>query len=479
MADAISDTSGLPTAKAPVQFKATTITTHQQQAAIASNALELEDDFESLYRGQPTGLNLIKPPYNFYQLEKLTQENNALQPCIEAMETNIDGTGYTIERRDGEPAEKEDPEYKLLDDFFKEIYPGMSFVTARCRVRRDMEGTGNAYMEVMRALDDSIVFARPIESKMVRLVELDAAVPGQKTLNRAGREATFTTSARERRFAMKASGDSRIVYFKEFGASRDLNKNTGLSAKPGERLPADQRATELINFTCKRDIRTPYGVPRWVTQTPSVMGSRHAEEHNLDFYDSGGIPPLLVFVQGGELVSEAKETLNQILNGKTKNKHRAAVMEAFSTSGSFDSAGNVRVTVERFGAERMSDSMFEKYDDKCELRIRRAFRLPPIFVGAASDYGFATAFASYTVAEAQVFAPERDEVIDTTLRVGLGVKNHRVRSKPLAVRDVSQQIQALTLTSEKSAVGGEQLVEQLNQVTNLLTKFDEEVYQQA
>lgn len=205
MADAISDTSGLPTAKAPVQFKATTITTHQQQAAIASNALELEDDFESLYREQPTGLNLIEPPYNFYQLEKLTQENNALQPCIEAMETNIDGTGYTIERRDGEAAEKEDPEYKLLDDFFKEIYPGMSFVTARRRVRRDMEGTGNAYMEVMRALDDSIAFARPIESKMVRLVELDAAVHGHKTLNRAGREATFTTSARERRFAMKAS----------------------------------------------------------------------------------------------------------------------------------------------------------------------------------------------------------------------------------------------------------------------------------
>jgi hypothetical protein len=33
--------------------------------------------------------------------------------------------------------------------------------------------------------------------------------------------------------------------------------------------------------------------------------------------------------------------------------------------------------------------MFEGYDAKCEVRVRRSFRLPPIFVGEASDYSFA------------------------------------------------------------------------------------------
>jgi hypothetical protein len=31
------------------------------------------------------------------------------------------------------------------------------------------------------------------------------------------------------------------------------------------------------------------------------------------------------------------------------------------------------VTIERFGGDRTTDSMFENYDAKCEERVRRAF----------------------------------------------------------------------------------------------------------
>jgi capsid portal protein len=39
-------------------------------------------------------------------------------------------------------------------------------------------------------------------------------------------------------------------------------------------------------------------------------------------------------------------------------------------------------------------------------------RLPPLFLGYAADYNFATAQTSYMVAEARVFEPERTEFDD-------------------------------------------------------------------
>ena len=97
-------------------------------------------------------------------------------------------------------------------------------------------------------------------------------------------------------------------------------------------------------------------------------------------------------------------------SGEAKKNNRVQVLEVEPAGGGLNQpTPQARVTVERFGADRQQDSMFEKYDERCEERVRRSFRMPPIFVGQSKDYNFATAFASYTVAEAQVFKPERDE----------------------------------------------------------------------
>jgi PBSX family phage portal protein len=453
-------------------------------AAVVSNALELEDEFRLLYHdvALANGRRVIEPPYNFYQLEKLSQENNALLPCIAAMITNVDGTGYEIEPDDPDKSKDADPKITELEQFFDEVYPNTSFMAMRKKLRKDLESTGNAYMEVLRNAEGKLVFLRHVESKMVRMIELDAPVQVERTVMRGGTELTVTMAVRERRFAMKTSSDAKIVFFKEHTASRDLDKTNGTWAKEGETLPVESRATELIHFVCERDLRTPYGVPRWVNQIPSVIGSRASEEHNLAFFDSGGIPPMLITVQGGSLTEEAKVALDQAINGKTKNKHRAAVLEAFSTSGAIDSAGSVRVTIERFGAERQQDSMFEGYDERCEIRVRRAFRLPPIFVGSAAEYSFASAFTSYTVAEAQIFAPERqefDEIITNRILPEIDGKDYTFRSKPLTVKDVTQQLQAIQIAQTASAIDAEQLVDQLNEITSLSLKFSQETVDAA
>lgn len=439
--------------------------------AIVSNVLTIEDDFARFYGGQPSeGPTLIRPPYNPRQLEIMVQTNNALEPCISAMVQNIDGTGAVIETADETDQEEDkDPARDRLEQFFEEVYPGVSMTTLRRLVRRDLEATGNGYIEALRNVGGELTFLRHMQASTCRIVFLDEPVFVTRKIMRGGSEVEIGMWVRERRFAQVVG--SKLVYFKEFGASRRLSKSTGRWLAPDAEVSPSDLATEVIHLTVNRDSGSPYGVPRWEGQIPSVLGSRKAEEHNLEFFDAGGIPPALVIVSGGSMAEGAAQALTDLFSGRAKDRHRAAVLEVFASGGSLDKEGQVKVTVERFGSERQADSMFENYDERCELRIRKAFRLPGIFVGKSQDYSFATAFASYTVAEAQVFLPEReefDEVVNGLIMPEIDPSRQYVyRSLPLAVQDAAMQLAAVKDVAAAGAIESEELVKAVNEITNL------------
>ena len=446
--------------------------------------IEKDDAFESFFfdpkKADNKDAQILRPPFNPKALVHLTLNNNTLGQLVTAMEVNIDGTGWTVTKDEltesGEPDDEKDTERERLMDWFKEPFPRVSFTTIRRNMRRDLESIGNGYLEVLRAIDGKLTFLKHIPASQIRLVKLDEAVPVEQTVKRDGEDMDILMMVRERRFAQKQG--TKLVYFKEYGASRSLDRNTGEWS--ADELPAKDRATELIWFKVNEDSMTPYGVPRWVNQIPSVLGSRKAEELNLDFFNAGGLPPAMIFIQGGEMTSEMRKQLQAYLSGKGSSYHRAAVLEVHSTGGSIDSPGNVRVTVERFGSERMNDSMFEKYDARCEGRVRGSFRLPPLFMGRAEDYSFASAFASYTVSEAQVFLPERmefDEVINNTVMRELDPESvYRYRSLPLTVNDVQTQLKALEIT--KDVLTPEGFIGAINEATGMELKASEDAVMQ-
>ncbi|NOQ30232.1 MAG: hypothetical protein GQ570_03820 [Helicobacteraceae bacterium] len=444
-------------------------------SVLASNAMSEEDEFSDLYYTVKNGEGaIIQPPYDQKRLMRLVVENNTLSQCVTAYEVNIDVTGYTIESDDNtSESNEENVEIGHLEDFFKESYIGESFTSQRRKVRRDIEGSGNGYMEVIRNAADAIVFTKHVATQTMRICRLGNPIPVKKKVTRAGKEVEVTVLVRERAYAQSISG--KLVYFKEFGSTRDINRNTGEWSQHGSRLPADKRGTEIIHFTAIKDVDSPYGVPRWINQVPSVLGSRKAEELNLDFFEFGGIPPLLMMIQGGQMAEDSKKELNKIMNKGVKESLRAAILEIHSTSGSIDGNSSAKVDVEKFGSEQKSDSMYENYDDRCEKRVRSSFRLPPMFLGKAEDYSYATAFASYTVAETQVFNPERkefDEVINNTLLKGMGVVGLTYRSLPLSVNDATMQLMGLDKVADK--ISPEDLIEAVNEIVNLNLKFDKQ-----
>lgn len=443
---------------------------------VQSRAYEVEDEYRDFYIGAAHDKGIIEPPYNLRSLDRLSQENNALSPCIEAMVTNVDGTGYDFNAKDDTAEDdKDDTNIEALTDFFSQPWPGLSFQTMRKTLRRELESLGNAYLEVIRNPKGDILYLRTVDAKMMRLIRLDEPVEVTKKIMRGGKEVATKIMMRERRFCQQLNGRT-MVYFKEFGASRDLDKDTGTWAPVGQRLPANKRATEIIHFTLLPDSFTPYGVPRWISQLPSVLGSRQAEEFNMDFFDNGGVPPAIIFLQGGTMGKDTANALEQkVSRGAAAAKSNIKVVEVEPSGGSMERESTARVTVERFGAERQSDAMFENYDDKCEERVRRAFRLPPIFVGKASDYSFATAFASYTVAEAQVFKPERDEfdeIMSLTILNDMGFSDYMMVSNPLVIEDTTIKLQGIELGLSTGAVEMGDVLYEINEAagTNLKLK---------
>lgn len=440
---------------------------------VAGAAYQPDDEFVNLYyTANNTGGVALKPPFDPRTLKHLVVHNNVLSQCVEAMSVNIDGTGHEfVPAEVGEDIDE--AEKALVEGFFSEPFPGTTFISLRRDLRNDLESLGYGYIEFLRTLDGTPAGMRYQDATVTRMVKLDAPVQVTKMVVRNGKETPITFWDRERRFVQLVNGTHHL-YFREFGSSRHLNRDTGEWETPEKPVPVEKRATELIFVGVTRDHNTPYYLPRWINQLPSVLGSRKAEEQNLEFFDAGGMPPAIIFIQGGAMVGSASEQLRTYLSAQNKNKGRAIVVELQSSSGSLESSGSVSAKVERFGAQQANDAMFSKYDATAEEHVRVGFRLPPLFIGKAADYNFATAQTTYMVAEAQVFQPERsefDELINKTVLRELGVKSLRFQSKPITLKSVDSQISAMTMVVDK--VEGENLISEVNKVTGLTLEYKE------
>lgn len=436
----------------------------EDTARVIQDSPSAEDDFSSLYT-DVTGSSVvcIEPPYNPSTLLDLVTRNNVLGQCIDAMELNIDGTDIEIVDLDKDTKTSE-KDKKALMAFFDEVFPGKSFISVRRTLRRQLESIGWSFLEILRNSNGDVVGLRNIRAQNVRLVRLDQPVKVTKFVIRGGKEVPVTYMERQRRYLYKTGTFS--LYYKDFGVERRLDKKTGKWEEEGKIVSDDVNATELLMFKINEDTDTEYGVPRWINNIPSVLGSRKAEEYNLKFFDSGGIPPAVVFLEGGALAEDVMKQLKAYFNSDD-SANRVAVVSVQSTSGSLNTVGNVKVNVEKFGDTASKDALWQNYDKNAEEHVRVAFRLPPLFVGRAQDYSFATAMTSFMVTEAQVFSPERDEfddIVNKNIVKALGYKGIGIKSKDITLKNVDMLLKLLELSRDK--VTGEDFIKEVNKLGN-------------
>lgn len=444
-------------------------TTFKQDGPMAEFHPTIEEDDLFSGLGVEGSDSIVTPRVDPLRLLDLVHENNTLGPCVEAMVVNCEATGWTVEPAPDLPDDRhEEAERRAAEvrEALEEPFRGLDMVDLRKALRRDMESCGTGYLELLKNSVGEVVFLNHAPAGRMRAVTLDDPVSVEVEVTRGGRPIKTTMEQSERRW-VRSIGGRQIRYYAEVGASRDLDRLTG-KWSTGRRVTKRRRANEIVPLRVKPDPRKPYGLPRWYGQLPSVMGSRLAEEFNVAYLQSGGVPPALLLVSGGRLAASAAEAIKNLMQRKGSPQVTIEVIEAFMATGPIDQRSTIKLELERFGAEQLKDSLFEGYDKRCEERVRKSFRLPPLFLGMSEDFSFATAFASYLVAEAQVFRPER-AVFDDAMNMHVlphlsgGADDLVFRSHALSVHDIANRIMALKLLWEAKAIDRIDLVSQVNE----------------
>lgn len=362
----------------------------------------------------------ITPPYDMKGLRRMVNESTILPQCMRAYRNNIPGYGIGVRYK-----EDIDETNEMSEEFTRatEIIDLLSMDMDTKEVFEDViearEMYGIAYLEVIRNVGgevSQIEFVRDTPS-ITKTIPLE---PYQ--------DVPFWYKGRiEKRpkkfMKYRQQIGSKIVYFKEFGDKRIMDKRTGMYV---DKLDEEYKANEILEFAIGTE---PYGEVRWLGQILSVDGMRKAEFLNNNYFRNGRHTPLLIMIKGGTLSEESFDKLQDYIDGiKGENgQHAFIVLEVENTDNAveFDEKKQPSIEVKDIAGILQQDELFQAYMDNGRKKVQSAFLLPDLYVGYTTDFNRATSQTAMEVTEKQVFQPERKSlawVINNKLLSEFGFK---------------------------------------------------------
>lgn len=437
----------------------------KSRAKIEKGAHELD---ESAFEFEAT--KFFEPmPYDLEFFAHLFEASDKLRPNVDAYAHNIDGFGHRFEATvdpsaenyedvvtaairieriseiedgpdDGDPGSSIHPnaedvkrriqqiqiespiELARAESWFMNACVESSFPALRRITRSDLEITGNAYWEILREETTDGSLGKPVQVRHcppynIRLRKLEDSdaqtVPVQVRQSPMTFDTKFQTKV-FRRFAYRKG--TKTIWFKAFGDPRTVSKQTGKVYKDEKSLPSGEKpATELMHFKIHSS-RSCYGIPRWIGAVVDLIGSRQASEVNQSYFQNSSIPPLAIFVNGGQLSSESVTRLQSYFKDRlkgVKNYHDVLIVEALAAtdSSTLDSTTQqtAEIKIQPLTEAQQNEGTFLDYDERNSDKAGAQFRMPRLLRGDIRDFNRATAEAALDFAESQVFAPEREE----------------------------------------------------------------------
>lgn len=413
--------------------------------ARAADATERLDD--------PEAEDPVEPP----QDDAAVDDPLALMPTDEEVSARIEKLKITMRL-----------EAAKLRAFLEAVSTTGSFATLRRQTREDREITGNAYWEVLRDRSGNVARFVLVPPTHVRVTAIDEQPTVVEEKVRVGLGFETVSQPRFFRRYVQAVG-RRVVWFKAFGDPRVVSQQTGkiypdletfrqATAKPGLREDEEPElpATELIHFRIHRTGEA-YGVPRWIGNLLSVLGSRAADEVNHAYFDNKGVPPMALLVSGGRLAADSVDKIETYIRDNIKgrnNFHKILVIEADDEGDPLTPREHPKITIEKLTDAQQGDALFQKYDERNIDKIGSSFRLPRLLRGDVRDFNRSTADASLRFADEQVFEPERVEFdgwFNRTVLPEIGVSLWDLRSNGPQTRD-PEKIAEIVLGLTKAGV---------------------------
>lgn len=419
----------------------------------------------------------IAPPYEKDLLCRIAKKSGVLQECIRAYMTIIEGFGHTFtpvldpdadnafeqvkdsiwlksvvageEPEDSEPTDEEvnrrleeiklDIRFQTMraKSFFKNAArikgERVGMIQLRQRLRRDYEDTGEWYWEVLRDGNGDVRRLNYIPSISMRKMPIQREFV-EVIVPEFIDEFTVVPQKEKRKFRSYLQVDPEMVgetFFKEFNDPRVLSSKTGKYYDSIESFeeeePGIDEATEVMTDGIP-DSESPYGVVRWIANSPAIGGSRKAEEVNFSYFDNKTIPPFIILVSGGRLSSQAQQRIKTYLRALkgSENFHKLLVLEAAPFTANMPGQPPQRVHIEVVPLIKFlkEDGLFLKYLSYNDTRLGANFACPPLIRGRSEEETRATARETLRFFEKLVAQPERirfDELINTRIMTELGL----------------------------------------------------------
>lgn len=430
-----------------------------KQAAVASRARDVED------KGWGSVDGVVEPHYDPGDLALIPENSNILPQCIDAVAVNVDSFGHTFKLRD--PRLKATDDNKIKDEIEKErqmlkeffewaAYPA-SFIDLRLALRTDKGATGNAFWEMLDVRGE-LAGINHLPAHTMRLIKKETQPTVYKppiiSVDDKGIPKIIEKPSlrRFRKFVqLTEKGDK--IYFKEWGDPRMMSWKTG---EYKDDLPEPERATSVLHFK-RYSSRTPYGVPNWIGNIFSVLGSRSAEEINFNSFTSNMVPSMALLVSGGQVtqgtIDRIREYLEDVVAGSS-NYSEILLIEAEGPDDMIHTQGTIRIELKPLTDVQRSDEMFVNYDKNNRGKIRQSFRFSSIFLGNDEGFNRATSQVARRLGEEQVFRPERqsfDWIISNLILPYLKAKYHRYESRGPVVTD--PEIMARSLAAAEKGGG--------------------------
>lgn len=326
---------------------------------------------------------VVPPPFDLLFLAVMPENNTEIGPCIDAMAVNVESFGWRLQPR---VALDEGTSPGILRTLAEEQVRAENFFSAcaedsleelRDRLRRDLEATGNCYVEFLevpgtgeldglnhlpswtmrigRLDEEATEYVDLRVRKRVNLTEVPPAgdegdlrrTPvgdGEVDLRKGFREEVsyeLEEQIRWRRFRRYVQvRDRSLLWFKELGDPRLISAADGHVVTREELTREDRGAEETVRFTLLgnrlvlrrgtvgfpvRDAanpvrhrriystRSPYGLPRYVGHLFCLMGSRASEEINFTTFKNNNVPSMAITVTNGKLDDDSVERIQEFV----------------------------------------------------------------------------------------------------------------------------------------------------------------------
>lgn len=488
--------------------------------AIVDNSNQFNDNvhgngFNSTERNSSLYYDIIFPQYDQAILDTFYHFSDSLAACIDAYSTNICGFGYefleekpTVEK-DGKRFDKKtgkalkssiidemDRQLAKISMFFKSVSLDIPWSLMQKLKTKAKERTGNAYYEVERNYDNEIQGFKLVESGQMFLTvrEKEYIEIMQKVKNPITLE--FEEIPRARRFRKfvqlqylnnSAANNASRIYFKEFGDPRIMNAYTGQYLKDsegnyfleGNKFPPGFAETFRQNnggyFKIATEIRhhkiyntddiDGYGVARWISLIPTLLGVKFSDLSDYDILKNKGIPSYLMIVEGGNAETIIKQMNDNVTANKVsgENKSFLIISSTANMTGAHTDPSyvNPKIRIEPLNQLLVKDGLMGKinYVEKINERVAGCFRLPTFFIGKLGNINRSVAEVAKDMANEQIFIPEsmdEDDKINMDIMTDLGCTYYRYHSKTSQMENPDIKLQAIKdATTTGSMLPGE------------------------